>query len=162
DVAKDVAEIAERGRIEASEPATVHSSMSKLVVALALLAIDQHAVSLGAFLELLLGFNVSRIAVRMVLHGQLTVSALDLLFRRGAGDTQHLVVIAFCLCRQISPNLCLLACFGSLTKQYCLQHLEQPPQFPPRGLTGIWRKQIRKKNISLRVRIFFDALLALW
>ena len=52
--------------------------MAEAVVEAALLGVGEHRVRLGRFLELLLGRLVARIAIRVVLHRQLAVRALDL------------------------------------------------------------------------------------
>src|SRR5262249_35026576 len=68
DIAKDVAEIRERRRIEAREArSAVDSGMAELVIALALIGVDQNTVGFSTFLELLLRVRVPGIAVGMVL-----------------------------------------------------------------------------------------------
>src|SRR5690606_37282040 len=49
---------------------------------------------LGGLLELGLGFGVTRVAVRVVLHGEASVGALDLLAVGVAFDAEDLVVVA--------------------------------------------------------------------
>src|SRR5215472_423987 len=101
EVAENIAEVGEVRGIESAETSTtVDRRVTVLVIAGALVGIHENAISLSAFLELLFRLSVSRIAVRMVLHGQLAVSALDLLLRGRAGYAQNFVVISFCLCRQ--------------------------------------------------------------
>ena len=68
--------------------------MAESVVEAALFGIGEDRVRLGGLLELLLGRGVVRIAVRMELHRQLPVGALDLAVGRGARDAEDLVVIA--------------------------------------------------------------------
>src|SRR5262249_10594338 len=102
-IAKDVAEICERGRIKATESAIAHTSMTKLIVTGALLTIDEHAVRFAGFLELLFRLRIVGIAVRVILHRQLAVRALDLLIAGAAFYAQNFVIIAFCLCSQIEP-----------------------------------------------------------
>ena len=69
--------------------------MSKSVVHRALLAIDEHRVGFGYFFKFFFRGRTVRIAVGMILHGELAIRALDFLLARGTNDTQHLVVIAF-------------------------------------------------------------------
>src|SRR5262249_47570869 len=106
DVAEDVAEIGEVRRIEAAKSAgAVHAGVAVLVIASALVGVHQHAVGLGALLELLFRLAVPRIAVGVVLHRQLTVGALDLLLGGRAGHAQDFVVVTLRLCCQIYPLL---------------------------------------------------------
>jgi hypothetical protein len=65
-----------------------------LVVGGALLRVGQDLVGFLGFLELLLGLGIVRIAVRMVLHGQLAVGLLDLVVRGVAVDAEDFVVVA--------------------------------------------------------------------
>ena len=58
-------------------------------------AVLEHVVGFIDFLELMLAVVVARIAVRMMLHGQLAVGRFDLGIGRVAGDAEHFVVIAF-------------------------------------------------------------------
>src|SRR5205807_1654842 len=96
DVAKNVAEVSHIGGIK-SASVTSHAGMAKAVIAGALLRIHQDAVSFAGFFEFLFCFRVPRIAVRVILHGQLAVRALDILLRRGPFYGEYLVIIAFCL-----------------------------------------------------------------
>src|SRR5262249_23525447 len=87
-VPKNIAEVGERRRIEPAEAGTtVHAGMTELVVALPLFSIDQDTVGFRAFLELFLRRRILRIAVRMILHGQFAVRALDLLLTGRAGHS---------------------------------------------------------------------------
>src|SRR5581483_9147205 len=87
DVAKNVIEIGKVCRIKTAKSAgAVHSGMAELVIAGSLVRIHQDAVRLSAFLELFFRLSIPRIAVRMVLHGQLAIGTLDLLLR---GRTGH-------------------------------------------------------------------------
>src|SRR5260221_6154038 len=67
--------------------------MTIRVVALALVAVPQHAVGLGRFLEALLGVLVPRVAIGVVLEGEPAVRRLDLGCRGPAGHAQHLVAV---------------------------------------------------------------------
>ncbi len=96
DVAEDVAELGEDRRIEAAAGAGrgAHARVAEAVVQAALLGVGEHRVRLGALLELLFGGLVARIAIRVVLHRQLAVRALDLDVGRRARDAEDLVVVA--------------------------------------------------------------------
>ena len=94
EVAEDVVEVAERGRIEAGAPGAGDSRVTELVVARPLVRIGEHAVRLGGFLEAFLRGRVVRIPVRVVLQRQLAVRALQLLLADAARDAEHLVVVA--------------------------------------------------------------------
>ncbi|MNN17591.1 hypothetical protein D3C81_1307840 [compost metagenome] len=67
--------------------------MAVLVIGGALAGIGQHFVGLVGLLEFLLGLLVAGIAVRVVLHGQPTISLLQLRLAGTALDTQYLVEI---------------------------------------------------------------------
>ena len=69
--------------------------MTKTVVTLALLGIRQHAVRFGCFFKLLFGTGVVRVLVRVILHRQTPIGALDFLVRRGAANGQDFVIITF-------------------------------------------------------------------
>ena len=100
DVAKDRAakgleDVFDVGELRPGILATLAEGLvTKLVIALLLRFIRQHAVGLGCLFELLFGSLVTRILVRVVLHGQLAVGALDRVRIRGALDTEHFVVVA--------------------------------------------------------------------
>mmetsp|Transcript_8074 Transcript_8074/g.15670 ORF Transcript_8074/g.15670 Transcript_8074/m.15670 type:complete len:339 (-) Transcript_8074:288-1304(-) len=104
DVSKDVAEglreAAKAFRTGATPPGAhvgVDAGMAVLVIGRALLRVGQHLVGLLGLLELLLGLlrPVALVAVGVVLHRQLAVSLLDVVFRRVLGDAEDFVVIAF-------------------------------------------------------------------
>jgi hypothetical protein len=59
-------------------PAPAQALVPVLVVDLALLVVGEDLVRLGRLLELRLGLGVARVAVRVVLHRQAAVRALDL------------------------------------------------------------------------------------
>ena len=69
--------------------------MAVSIVGRALLRIGKNAVGFRRFLELLLRRMVARIAVRMILHRQLAVGALQFLLARAAVNAEHFVIIAF-------------------------------------------------------------------
>src|SRR5579859_3082356 len=98
-IAENIVQVLERKALEACTCGT-DALMSEAVVARALVAIHQDAVSLGGLFELYLRLGTTGIAVRMVLHRQFAIGALDLLLAGGSAYSQNLVVIAFCLCSQ--------------------------------------------------------------
>src|SRR6185436_511684 len=90
---EDVAEAAELRRIEPLR-AVADAGVTEAIVAGALVAVAEHRVSLGRFLELLFGRLVARVAIGMELQRQLAIRALDLLIGRRAGDLEDLVIVA--------------------------------------------------------------------
>lgn len=60
-------------------PAALEGGVAVTVVGGALVGIDEDVVGLRDFLEVLLGLRVPRIAIRVLLHGQLAVAGLDFL-----------------------------------------------------------------------------------
>lgn len=69
---------------------------AKLVVLLALLRVVEHVVGLGGLLEFLLGRRVARVAVGVILDGELAVGLLDVGLRGVLGEAQYLVVVSLC------------------------------------------------------------------
>ena len=65
-----------------------NTSMTKPVVTFALLGVGQHAVSFGCFFELFFGGGVVRVLIRVILHCESPVGALDFLVRSGAADAR--------------------------------------------------------------------------
>src|SRR5208282_330551 len=106
DVAKNVAEILEDSGIESgrASSAAAHASMPEAVVQRSLLAIGKNCVSFRDLFELVFRVGIVRVAVRMVRHRQLAVSALDFDVGGGACDTKYLVKIAFCVGGQKLPH----------------------------------------------------------
>jgi hypothetical protein len=96
---EDVAEILEDGGIEtgAGAASTAQSGMAVTVVNGALVSIGEHGISLTNFLKFFFRVRIVGIAVRMELQRQLSICALQFDFRDGAANTQHFVVVAFCV-----------------------------------------------------------------
>ena len=69
--------------------------MTIAVVRGLLLRVGEHLVGLLGLLEFLFGILVVRIAVRVVLHGQLAVGLLDFVVASVAIDAEDFVVIPF-------------------------------------------------------------------
>ena len=74
--------------------AAIKCGMTVLIVSRAFLGITQDFVGFSKFLELVLRRLVTRIFVRVVLNGHLSVSLLDFLDAGGFFDGQNLVIIA--------------------------------------------------------------------
>jgi hypothetical protein len=101
DVAKNIAEVLKNGGIESGGSSTAaQAGVAEAIVDGTLLAIGEDGVGLGDFLELIFRFRVIRIAVGMIGHRQLAVSALDFDIGGGASDPEDLIKIAFCISGQ--------------------------------------------------------------
>jgi hypothetical protein len=106
-VAEDVAEILEDGGIESgwTSAAPAHAGMSEAVIQRSLLAVREDCVRFRDLFELVFRLRIIRIAVRMIRHRKLAVSALDFNLGGRAGDTEDFVKIAFCVGGQKLPPL---------------------------------------------------------
>ena len=98
-VAQDVAQVAELREDRWVEPGAstrggAHARVAEAIVETSLLRVGEDGVRLGALLEFLFGELVARVAVRMELHRQPAVRALDFGVARGLGDLEHFVVVA--------------------------------------------------------------------
>ena len=78
--------------------------MAVAVIESALLGVGEDRVGLGAFLEAFFRIRIIRVPVGMVLHGELSISALQLTFTHRTAHRQYFVVIAFSVRGQ---NKCL-------------------------------------------------------
>ena len=99
EVAKDAPELREdvvHAHSSALETAgaAIHSGKAKLVVTGLLVGVAQHVVGLGSLLELLLSLFVTRVAIRVVLQGQLAVGLLQLFWRGIFAHAQHFIVVS--------------------------------------------------------------------
>ena len=74
-------------------PGALERGVAEAVEGSALVRIDQDVISLRKFLEVFLGLGVARIAVRVVLHGELAVGAFEFLHAGAAGNFEDLVRI---------------------------------------------------------------------
>ena len=98
DVAEDVAE----GIREAAEPGAracgrrIDARVPVVIVRGALVRVGEDFVGFFGFLEVLFRFRIVRIAVRMMLHRELAIRLLDVVFRGVFVDPEHLVIISFC------------------------------------------------------------------
>ncbi len=106
DVAENVAEILEDGGIESrrTSAAAAHARVPEAIVQRSLLAVGENCVRFRDLLEPFFRVRIVGVAVRMVRHRQLAVSALDFNVSGRAGDTEDLVIIAFCICSQKLPH----------------------------------------------------------
>ncbi|MNZ61019.1 hypothetical protein D3C78_791000 [compost metagenome] len=94
DVAEDVREArAAKTGAGARAHLRIDTGMTVLIVGRTLARVGQDLVGLVGLLEFLLGLLVAGIAVRVVLHGQPTISLLQLRLAGTALDTQYLVEI---------------------------------------------------------------------
>jgi hypothetical protein len=69
--------------------------MAEAVVGRPLLGVLQGVIGFRDFLELVLGLGIAGVAVRMELHGELAVGALERRLVGSLRDPEHLVEIAF-------------------------------------------------------------------
>ena len=83
------------GGAAAAHAAILERGVAEAVIGGALLGVLQRVVGLVDFLELVLGVGIARIAVRMELHGELAVGALERRLVRALRHAQHIVEIAF-------------------------------------------------------------------
>ena len=109
DITEDVAQITEVAETVSAAVAAgagavvgIHSGMTELVIAGALLIVGQDFVGLTQFLELLLGGLVAGVPVRVILHGAFPVGLLYFISAGSLLDTQHLIVIAFVFCHMVT------------------------------------------------------------
>src|SRR5687768_2380909 len=73
----------------------IYTGMSMLVVCSPLLRVRKYFVSFFGLLEVLLGFGIIRIPVRMMFHRKLAIGFFYILFAAVAVEAQHFIVIAF-------------------------------------------------------------------
>ena len=66
------------------------------IISSTLAVVGQHLVGLFGLLEFFLSLLVPRIAIRVVLHGQLAVGLLEFVLRRVFGNAKNLVIVTFC------------------------------------------------------------------
>src|SRR5690606_25343854 len=83
----------EAGARPAGSAAILEGGVAETVVGGALLLVLQDVVGLVDLLELLLGRRVTRIPVRVILHGQLSIGLLDFVGTGRAGDPELLVIV---------------------------------------------------------------------
>ena len=74
----------------------VDTGVAILVVSRTFLAVGKDFVGFLGFLEVLFGFWIVRIAVRVMLHGQLAVGLLDVFVGCIPIDAEDVVKVAFC------------------------------------------------------------------
>src|SRR5262249_42578699 len=92
--AEDVLEPVENGRIEAGARAgACDAGVTEAIVQSALLAVGEHRVRFGRLLEFFLGGLVARIAIRVIFHRELAISALDLAVVRGSRHAENFVIV---------------------------------------------------------------------
>src|SRR5581483_10121894 len=97
---EDVAEhLGDAGVAEVGHRHAVQAGVAVTVVDLSFLVVAEDLVSLGDLLELLGRLAVARVAVGVMLEGELAIRLVDLVGGRLASESQDLVVIAF-LCHR--------------------------------------------------------------
>ena len=79
--------------VAAKTSAPVYASMTKTVIAGALVGVAQNVIGLGRALEILFCLRIIGIVVRVILEGKLAVCLFDLVVASAAANAQHLVVI---------------------------------------------------------------------
>src|SRR5262249_19594567 len=98
EIVEDVGECRGELGAETMRPAAAgvfESGVAEAIVGGALVAVLEHVIGLVELLEAMLAFLVARIAVRMVLHGELAECGLELRVGSGTRYPQDLVVVAF-------------------------------------------------------------------
>src|SRR5690606_8000353 len=80
--------------VSAATAALLEGSMAEAIIGGTLVAVLEHFIGFVEFAEFVLAFGVTRIAIRVMLHGELAERGLQLDFRAGARDTEHLVIVA--------------------------------------------------------------------
>ena len=83
---ENVVEVEASSTKPAATKAATGGVKAELVILLTLLGVAEHVVGLGSLLELLFGFLVARVLVRVVLDGKLLVRVLDLVCTRVLAD----------------------------------------------------------------------------
>ncbi len=94
-IAKNVGESIAKSTATAATGLRIDTRVAVLIVSRALLFVGQYLVSFLGFLELRFGFGIVRIAVRVVLHGQLAVGLFDVFTGSVTIDAQNFVKVAF-------------------------------------------------------------------
>src|SRR5262249_35493909 len=96
-VAEEIAKEIENGLRagEIMDAQALQAGVAVAVVALALLLVPKHIVSLGSFLETSLGIGIADVAVGVVLKGQLAVGIFDVLGAGFLAHAQDLVIVPF-------------------------------------------------------------------
>jgi hypothetical protein len=102
ELAEDIAEVLEDSGIEAgaSGASAAHASMAKAVIERALLRVGEDRIRLRDLLKFFFRVGIVRVAVGVMLHGELAVCALDLLLGASARNPENLVVVAFSVAGQ--------------------------------------------------------------
>ena len=104
-IAELLEDILHRESLSAAETAcALHAGKTELVVALPFLRVAEHLIRLSRLLELLLGFFVTRVFVRVVLYRFLAVRLFYLLCGSRFRDSEDLVIISF-FCHSDIDNL---------------------------------------------------------
>jgi hypothetical protein len=100
EVTENFAEILEGGWIEPSCRSSSDPCVTEAVILRALVLVRKDAVGFARFLELFFRAFVPRIAIRMILHGELAIGALQLLLGAASAYGKDFVIIALNVGRQ--------------------------------------------------------------
>ena len=73
---------------------TTHTLVTELVVAATFFGVTQYLIRLSSFFELVFGFLIAGVFIRMVLQRHLTIGFLDIAFARTAFNTQYFVIVS--------------------------------------------------------------------
>jgi len=115
-VAEDFAEILHHVGIKSAASA-VYAGVTEAVVGGTLVGIGQDSVGFAALFEFFFRVGIIGIAIGMKLQRQFAVGTFDLLLAGFAGDSENLVIIAFCVARQSGlPESSFVASRSSLAK----------------------------------------------
>jgi hypothetical protein len=100
DLFENVGELGRAGATAERALAAAHAALfeggvAHAVIGCALVLVGQDGIGLADFLELGLGLRIARILVRVILHRQLAIGALQRLFVCRTVDTECLVIVAF-------------------------------------------------------------------
>ncbi len=96
ELAEDVAEILEDSRVKpCTGTGSTYSCVAKAIIQPAFFGVSKHRVSLACLLEFFFRVRIIGIAVRVELHRQFSIGALNLLIAGALLDSQYVVIIAF-------------------------------------------------------------------
>src|SRR5690554_290862 len=94
-IAKDITEAGAAAKAtRTGRSRSINSGMTELVIGRPAVGIGQHLIGFSGFFELVFSLFITRVAVRVILHGETTIGLLDLFFVRRLGNTQYFVIIA--------------------------------------------------------------------
>ena len=89
--------------VRAAAAALLERGVAETIIGGALVAVLEDVIGLVEFFEFVLAVVIARIAVGVVLHGELAERGLELDLGAGARDAQDFVVVALGHCRLSPP-----------------------------------------------------------